>query len=114
MKTFKFKHCGCAHVGLFRLGKYGNGRLAVRLYEKTELGLEPYATLSVNPGDDEVVGAGEFVMKIYSENAGLFDDLYARGLVVQAAHPPRYVTIGITDCPVLRLTDKAREHSEEL
>lgn len=59
------------------LGRYANGRLAIRLVDATDG--QPVATCTVNL-PNQVLEDGEIFVKDYSENAGMMDFLEENGI----------------------------------
>lgn len=79
------------------LGRYGNGRTAVCLYDRETN--EPHATATINL-PDESIAPDEVFIKDYSENAGMLAALETAGLVAPTG---REVRTGYVSAPVVKL-----------
>lgn len=73
MAQFKTRH-GLVDV---KLGRYGNGRMAVQLVASNDG--EPIATLSVNVVEAPAPGPNQFWAKTYSENVEVAEQALASG-----------------------------------
>lgn len=71
----RIHHLGKHNVNI-TTGRYPNGRLAVQLTEGSDL----YATISVNLPEVPLL-PGEFLVKTYSENEGLLEQLLRAGAI---------------------------------
>lgn len=85
------------------LGKYSNGRKAIRLtYEEVPGEKWPFATATVNIPDEYCV-VGEVFIKDYSENEGMLDFLIKNKIVEE---PHRFVRSGYVRIPVCNLINQ--------
>ena len=78
---------------------YGNGATALLI--KDAVTGEPMATASVNvPGISEHLAKDECIIKTYSENEGILEELERAHVV---ARTPKQVPTGLINCPIVRI-----------
>ena len=80
---------------IFQTKRYSNGQLAVHMRDNDG---EPLAELSVRQDSIELA-PDEFILKDYSENSDLVQDLFDSKIVVPT---DRFVLVGFHLCPVCK------------
>jgi hypothetical protein len=104
MYKIKFKDWNCRLV----FGRYGNGRIAIQLYNDEPIdeghyiaqpGTSLIATATVNVVDCELLGKNQIIIKNYSENEGMLEALVQAKIISTPVGKAKtgFVTVAICD-----------------
>lgn len=91
------------------VGKYGNGRVALNLFDPVND--EPVVCVTVNLPESEI-DEGEIVVKTWFENEDMWEALHAAGIIYLM--PEYIIETGHVRAPVARLTDDVRKQLTQM
>lgn len=97
-KLIKYKDWKC----IARIGRYDNGRIAIRLVDSYDG--HPVATATINVPNVEIQH-DEVIIKDYAENEGVLRALEEAGLVFDTG---KRISVGYTAGKVCKFNPKAR------